>query len=208
MADIQTIINDGLEMFGEPVTETGKYNQDNFSLTLRIANQVYIEVCKLTHCARGSQPIEVVANIREYALPTDFVASKKVRYVINGQVYFLDPIREDQAKDIGCRYPDSYYLIGREFIGINPLITASLDLTLIYAKRPTVAIGLNESPDMVPEDYHYIISEGVAARLFLYDKGDRSSGYLKWTKIFAGSVRRMKDELKNSTNADKFYNIT
>lgn len=208
MAVMQIIINDGLEMFGEPVTETGKYNQDNFQLTLRLANRKYVETCKRTHCSRDSQTISLIANTREYALPADFVASKKVRYSINGKVYFLNPIREDEATDIGCRYPESYYLIGREFIGINPLITADLDLTLIYAKRPTEDIGLDESPSMVPDDYHYIISEGLAAELFLYDKGDKSSGFIKWNKIYLSHIREMKAELKDGTNADKYYNIT
>jgi hypothetical protein len=207
MPDMQNIIYEALDSFGEPYTQTGAFNQDNYVLTLRIANRIYKEVCKHSHCSRTSTPISVVANTREYALPAGFVASKKVKYTVGSQDYFLSPIRESKGSRIGGSYPDSYYLIGREYIGIDPVISSSLTLTLYYAEIPTADLILTGTPSKVPADYHSVIAEGITAELFKIDKRDKTGGYAKWTHIYLASLRKMKYELKDSTNADKFYNI-
>jgi hypothetical protein len=199
------IIKDALDNFGEPDDKVGAYNQDNYRLTLRKANKIYKEVCKLTHCSRGNIDINVTSGVREYALPAGFVASKKVK--VKDTEYYLLPTRESNAIHTGGGYPSNYYLIGREFIGIDPVVSGTLTLTLYYAAMPTADLTINQIPSMVPEDYHDVIAEGITAELFRIDKRDKTGGFAKWYKIYTASLRKMKYELKDFTNADKFYNV-
>jgi hypothetical protein len=194
---INEIIEDSLDLFDEPAETDGKYNRDGYRLLTRLANRIYVDVCKKTQCHRTKTTIVTNPEQREYALPSDTIGVKKVLF----QGLPMTPISEFDAIHSGG-YPAEYYTIDRSFIGFNPVPPDSLEMTVHYFARPIQTITGDESPKMVPEDYHYVISYGVAAELFKIDKGDRSDGFAKWNGIYLIEIDSMKADLRK--NRDKF----
>jgi hypothetical protein len=212
MPDMQTIINDAYDMFDEPSTAIGKYNQDSNALALKLANRIYLDICKKGYSTRTSSDITTVSGTREYVLPEGFATMKKVLY--DGKP--LDPIREHKATRENYS-PDGYYLteLGDGvngtvtfYIGIDPLPDSVYTVTAYYTQRPTANLTLTQIPFLLPSDYHYIISEGIVKEFMKYDKGDKSQGFMKWDQIYRMSLLELKDYYKNGVNKDKFYNVS
>jgi hypothetical protein len=195
---VTEIIKDALDLFDEPADTDGKYNRDGYVLLTRFFNRYYKDVCKKTGCYRTTTTIKTVSDKREYDLPANNCGVKKVVY--NGIP--LIPISESRA--FGSHGPpQEYYTIGLDAIGFNPLPKAVYTATVHYFAKPTADISGDSTPDMVPEDYHWVISYGITAELFKIDKGDGSGGYAKWNGIYLAAIDQMKAELRRS-GRDKF----
>lgn len=197
---VTDIIEDALDLFDEPADTDGKYNRDGYKLLTRLVNRVYADVCKKTNCSRTTIVITTNPDQREYALPPDNIGVRKVMF--KGSP--LIPIFEDKGVDEGG-YPLQYYTIGRKFIGFNPLPKDRFEMTVHHFNRPTADISGDAVPAMVPDDYHYVISYGVTAELFMIDKGDRSNGFIKWNGIYLTGIDIMKAELRKKR--DKFPSL-
>jgi hypothetical protein len=202
MSTIHEIIVDAFDMFDEPITSIGKYNQNNLTLTTRLANRIYVEVCKETLCSLEEQTITTVNGTRLYPLPINFVAVKKIIY----NDIPLDNIYENEAVLSGGE-PTEYFLVLDKYIGINPKPDQTYTLTLSYFNKPINQLTVYDIPSLVPNDYHYVISEGIVAQLMKYDKGDLSNGFIKWQGIYKSSLEKMAAYFKTGTNADAFYNV-
>lgn len=199
---LEEIISDAFDLFDEPVSSYGKYYQDNGVLIKRIINRVYRDVCRKTLCSRATTIITTQPGVREYSLPNDFIAVKKV--TLNDIP--LDTIYEQDAIHTGGQ-PVSYYLALNKFIGLEPAPDTVYNLSVVYFNGPTKDLQSGESPALVPADFHYVISEGAVAYLMKIDKTDLSSGFTKWNAIYQNSLNELREYLNNGTNADTNYNV-
>lgn len=207
MMNVNEIIEDVFDLFDEPTANGGvsKYSQDDNALVTRIINRVYSDICRKTGCSRATYSFNTVPGQREYSMPEDCCGIKKVIY----DRFPLKLIFENRANNF-VGVPVSYYQRqsgDMVIVGIDPLPTQAYWTEVSYYVRPTKRISGTDVPELVPSDYHWLISYGTVAELFKIDKGDTSNGFVKWSGLYQSGIDELKQYIRNGINGDKYPSI-
>jgi hypothetical protein len=200
------IISEAFNLFDETSDKSSpssKYDSIARTWPLRLTNTGYQEVCRETKCSRTSDTFNTVANQREYAYPTDFVAVHSLDY--NGN-YRLNPVSYQRIdKDFSLNstgVPIQYYLAADK-LGIVPIPNTVYLINRMYFNSPAVDLILTESPTLVPTKYHYVISYYVTMKLFEVDKGADSNRAIMWKRMYEEELAKMRVYFSSGMNADR-----
>jgi hypothetical protein len=140
-------------------------------------------------------------------LPNDFYVLHSADY---GGLRRLEPLSCQRIeKDFALNdsgYPQQYYLSVNK-IGIVPLPDAGYTINITYFNGPIEDLKLGESPALIPERWHTVLSYYIAAMLFTVDKGAYAlAGQMlpsQWSMLFETQLQRMKNYYTSGMSADK-----
>lgn len=188
--------------FGAQLPNARVFNDT--TMNQRIANNIYIETVRDSLCGdRKIQTIATVAGTREYANPNDYAATDSVQYVVNNtEKYPMGFIYSNQIEE-NQDYPRNYYL-KKGCIGIDPIPSNSFAIERSYFSKPVTDLAGTDVLAQIPEDFRYVVSEGITAQFFLMDKLDTTGGFNRWQQKYQADILRLKDYIQSGQNQQEF----
>jgi hypothetical protein len=198
---VDEIFSDALAHFNEP--NNSQFNKDSGALGRRIVNRVYREVCRRAHCAITTGTITTESGTREYSLPAGLVGLRRVEEAAGHK---LDRIDLDDISQNGGP-PEKYYQLGASVIGFDPLPNGVYTVNLWYYLAPVDELAGADTPVFVSPAWHHVITYGTVYQLFKIDKGDMSSGAVKWQAYYEEELQAFKRFLQEDSNADAYTGV-
>lgn len=200
MSTFADLYDDAQQYFDEP--SRSKFSKDSGTLAYKILNRLYKEICRKTRCKRDSGNFSLTADTREYSFPSSSVNGGKIiefqRVTYRGdgwtqgnELELLPDFNLIDEAENNQGIPRRYY-ITNDKIGFSPLPDDSYDIYWWGFVGPNADLTSSESPDLIPEDFHYILSDGLVYWFFRIDKGDTSGGAQTWSAIYQEGLRELK----------------
>ena len=197
----QQIFEMASTLFDEP--EKGKFDKSPYTeIVRRVLNQGYREVCRKALCSRASSSVNTNTSVREYSFPEGCSSLISIKH--NGIPLVF--IREFDICSTLKGMPQAYY-IAIDKIGLEPIPDKTYTLNLIYFQKPANEIQMEDTPYLVPEDWHYVIAYYMVKEFFKIDKGDSSQGFLKWESIYEDELFKMKNYFVEGINANHYLEV-
>jgi hypothetical protein len=197
------IIELAQNLFDAATASGQKYNS---TLALQLGNIGNREICRRAYCSRTNDTLTTVSGTREYAYPTDFLSMQRVEYQDTaGNVYRLGTINPNDIYD-ATGIPSGYYLLD-SVMGFDLKPNDAYTINRYYFRGPSADLMADQSPSLIPSQFHYVLADFIVYQFFKIDKSDVTGGLQKWMGFYEKDLKDMRDYLREGMNQDSFIPV-